>query len=311
MFSRSTARNPGARGFTFVEMLVAISLSAIFLGTAALSMYAVSQNAKHFSTMTTVPIGEPQKSNFYGISGDTIRTPACPNLGRIPLAHEMRDRFLGDVAMSEGVYCLARSEVNPVRPESLAWPYPAGSPDRPTLDTNEAFREFLATVEPSTAGIFVAARNLPPADAPNTSIFLIGASNLADTLSVQAVYEIDYVPSATPAGTYASVRRYKSNTLTHYYDVFYQEGPEAALLPTFVAFESETRNFLDEGDAIDRFKVAPRGPFYLLWWPDPTMNPFTTPSVSGSSDPTEPLSAYGHLAGKTAFTLAVPVFPTL
>ena len=299
------------RGFTFVEMLVAISLSAIFLGTGALAMYAVSQNAKHFSTVVTVTIGESLKSNFYGISGDTIRTPACPNLGRIPLAQEMRDRFLEDVAMSEGIYCLARSEANPIWPDTLAWPYPAGSPDRPTLDTNEAFRKFLASAEPSTAGVFLPARNLPPKSAPNTSIFLLGPSNLADALSIQAIYEIDYVPSTLPEGTYASVRRYKSNSLTHYYDVFYQSGTEGNLLPSFVAFESENRKFLAEGDAVDRFKLAPRGPFFLIWWPDPTVNPFTTPSLSLSAGPTEPLAAYGHLAGKTAFAMAVPMFPTL
>lgn len=300
-----------ARGFTFVEMLAAISISALFLGTSALAMYAITQNGKHFSSNLTIPLGEATKTALYGVGGESIRTPSCPNPGRLPFVLEMRDQFLEDVAMSEGVYCLARSTPGTLRSDSLSWPYEITSADRPSLDTPEAFRLFLTEVDPTAAAVFSSVRNAPPTSAPNTSIFLVGSTDQSDQLGILAVYEIDYLPIAKPTGVFATVRRFKADTLTHYYDVFYPEGPSDPLLPTFITFESESRQFVTEGNSIDRFKIAPRSPFYLIWFPDPTLNPFQIPSTPSPTDPSDPRSSYGHLVGKTSFLVVAPMFPNL
>lgn len=307
------AENPAHRsgGFTFVEMLVAMSLSALFLGTAALTFNAITQNSKHFSMVHELNLGTTVCQNFYGISGATVRAPGAPNLGRIGFAQELRDQLLEDMARSESVYCLARSGLNSLRPEWLDWPYGDPAVTAPPLDSPEAFRQYLASVEPTTASVFTAYRNVPPASAPNTTIFLIAPTDQVDFLKVQAVYEIDFQTLTSPAGIYASVRRYKNGALTHYYDVFYDEGPENFLSPSVVAFESRTRLALNEGADIDRFKVSPTSPFYFLWLPDPTINPLTTETVTAPTSTADPLEAYGHLAGKTGFSVVFPMFPSL
>jgi prepilin-type N-terminal cleavage/methylation domain-containing protein len=298
-------------GFTFVEMLVAISLSALFIGTAATVLSAITQNSKHFSTVHNLAIGTSANQNFYGLTTSAVRVPGAPNYGRLGFVHEMRDQFYEDVSRSEGVYCLARTGLNSIRPEWLAWPHSAPTAGKPVLDTPEAFRQFLATAEPTSAGIFTAYRNVPPASAPNTSIFLTAPTDQADYIKVQAVYEIDYLASTSPAGVYASVRRYKNGAMTHYYDVFFENSASTVLLPTFVAFESRARLASNEGAAIDRFKTGRSGPFYLIWLPDPSINPATTTAVTAPTSTSDPRQAYGHLAGKTGFMLTAPMFPSL
>ncbi len=140
---------------------------------------------------------------------------------------------------------------------------------------------------------------------------MLAPTDQADYLKVQAVYEIDFLTLTSPAGVYASVRRYKNGALTHYYDIFYDEGPETFLTPSVVAFESRTRLMKNEGAAIDRFKRGPTGPFYLIWLPDPTINPMTTGTVTVPTDTANVLEAYGHLAGKTGFMVVCPMFPSL
>ncbi|MCB1229601.1 MAG: prepilin-type N-terminal cleavage/methylation domain-containing protein [Verrucomicrobiae bacterium] len=307
----ATRHASSASGFTFVEMLVAMSLSAMFIGTAALALSAITQNGKQFSTIYEISLGTTVCDNFYGINSSTVRTPASPNLGRLAFVHEMRDQFLDDLSRSESVFCLARSGLNSLRPEWLDWPYADPAVTNPTLDSPEAFRQYLANVEPTTASVFTSYRNVPPSTAPNTTIFLIAPTDQPDYLKVQAVYEIDFQTLTDPAGTYASVRRYKNGALTHYYDIFYDDGPEDFLIPSVVAFESRSRLAKNEGAAIDRFKQGPSGPFYLIWWPDPSINPLKTPTASKPTATSDPLEAYGHLAGKTGFTLVAPMFPSL
>ena len=309
--SRFLPRHQVSGGFTFVEMLVAMSLSAMFIGTAAMVLAAITQNAKNFSTVHSIELGTATCENFYSLSKSSVNTSAAPNLGRLGLVHEMRDQFYDDVSLSEGVYCLARAGLNTVRPEWLEWPYSDPAASKPVLDTPEAFRNFLATAEPTSAAIFTAYRNVPPATAPNTTIFLTGPTDQADYLKVVAVYEIDFVTSTSPAGIYASVRRYKNGTLTHYYDIFYDDKGEAPLIPSMAAFESRSRLAKTEGDAIDRYKLGRSGPFYLIWLPDPSINPLGTPTVAIPTDTTDPRQDYAQHAGKTGFMLTVPMFPSL
>lgn len=302
---------PTRRGFTFVEMLVAMSLSAMFIGTAAMALSAITQNSRHFSSIHDLTIGTANNTNFYNLSSSKVQVSGAPNYGRLAFVNEMRDQFYEDVSRSEGVYCLARAGLNTIRPEWLAWPYSDPAASKPVLDSPEAFRQYLATAEPTSASIFAACRNVPATSTPNTTIFLIAPTNQADYLKVQAVYEIDYVSITSPAGIYASVRRYKNGAMTHYYDIFYEEGPESAMLPTFVTFESRARLARTEGDAIDRFKKGRSSPFYLIWLPDPSINPMRVETAALPAAATDPRQAYGQLAGKTGFLLTAPLFPSL
>jgi hypothetical protein len=292
-------------------MLVAMSLSAMFIGTASLVLAAVTQNQKHYASTYDLNIGAGNNGNFYNLSSGSVQVPGAPNFGRLAFVHEMRDQFYEDVSRSESVYCLARAGLNSLRPEWIPYAFTDPAVTKPVLDTPEAFRQFLATAEPSTATTFTAYRNVPPANAPNTTIFLIGPTDQAAYLKVQAVYEIDYVTTTGPAGIYASVRRYKNGALTHYYDVFYENGPNSFLSPTVVAFESRSRLGVTEGAAIDRFKKGRSGPFYLIWLPDPAINPMKAATVALPASADDPRQAYGGLAGKTGFLLTAPMFPSL
>lgn len=295
-------------------MLVAISLSAVFMGAAALVLASITANSKRLATVVTVEIGNAVKQAFYSQGGGTVGAYAAPNFGRAALAQEFRDLLRDDAASASFVHCLPRTLPNTVRPEFLR--YPAGEPASteapPRIDTPESFRQFLAQAEPSSGGIYDRAiRNVPAPDRPNTSLFVVSPSEEPGYLRVQAVYEIDFVPTSKPAGTYASVRRYRNGALTHYYDVFYKGESTTLPTPSFVAFERTARRAVIEGTAIDRFKIAEWSPFYLLWLPDPAIDPSASPPPEATAPASSPLSAYGHLGSLSSLGLVLPMFPEL
>jgi len=302
------------KGWTFVEMLVAISLSAVFLGAASLVLASISVNSKRLSSIVTVTIGNSNKQAYYGQSGDTVSTYSAPNYGKASFAMEITDLIREDAASASFLHCLHRALPNTVRPEFLR--YPAGDSGStllpPRLDTPEDFRTFLAQAEPTSAGIYdLAVRNVPTPDRPNTTLFIVGPAEDPGFLRVKAVYEIDYLSAASPAGTYATVRRYRNGTLTHYYDIFYEAGPGSLAVPSFVAFENTSRRAVIEGSAIDRFKIASHAPFYLLWLPDPSTNPHKTPTTPSTAPATAPLSAYEQIGTRSSLCIALPMFPGL
>jgi prepilin-type N-terminal cleavage/methylation domain-containing protein len=299
-------------GFTFVEMLVAVAISAVCIGTGALAIMSIGTNAKRTTSIIDIDIGESTNQNFYGNTGGNIRTYQAPNFGKIMFAQEIRDKLVEDSSRSSAVYCLPRSSSvpNTIRPETLS--YPGGTVERPNLDTPEAFRVFLATVEPTSTGIFTSAiRNLPGANFPCTTIFLLGPSNLADKIQVNAIYEIDFVTPSNLTGIYASVRRYVGTALTHYYDVFYPPGNGDGFYPQFVAFEHMSRQLANEAADIKRFQIAPTAPFYLVWLPDPSLNPYKKSPWTNSDPTTMARSTYEHMAEKTSLSLVLPMFPSL
>lgn len=301
-------------GWTFVEMLVAISLSAIFLGAASLVFASISVNSRRLTTVVTVNVGSANRQNLYGQAGDTLGTYSAPNFGRAASAADFRDLFRGDAAAASFLHCLPRSVRNTIRPEFLT--FPAGSPNAttrpPRLDTPEAFRQFLAQALPASAAIYdTPIRNYPPANRPNTTVFMVGPSQDAGFLRVRAVYEIDYLATTSPAGTYATVRRYRNGSLTHYYDVFFEAGSGSLPVPSFVAFENTSRLAVVEGSEIDPFKIASREPFYLLWLPDPSLNPLRMPAASASAPFSSPTSASEHPGSRSNLCLALPMFPGL
>ena len=304
----------GWGGWTFVEMLVAVSLSAVFMGAAALVFGSITANSKRLTTVLDVNIGVPANQNFYGQSGDTVSVYSAPSYGKAAYAQEFRDLIREDTEYASGVYCLPRVLANTIRPEFLR--YFAGDPGStlppPRLDTPEAFRAFLASVEPTSAAIYdTAIRNVPNAARPNTSLYILSPETDPGYIRVRAVYEIDFLTPTNMAGTYASVRRYKNNTLTHYYDIFYEAGPGTPLYPSFIAFERSARSAVSEGTAIDRFKVAGDNPFYFLWLPDPAINPNKVATGAAVAPASSPLAAYEFMGAKSSFHLVLPMFPGL
>lgn len=295
-------------------MLVAISLSAIFVGAASIVLASISTNSKRLAQVVDVNIGSSTKNNFYDQGGSNVQTYAAPNYGRGSYVQLIRDIMLEDAAHSSAVFVLPRNLQNTIRPEFL--PFPAGAEDAtvapPRLDSPEAFRAFLAASEPTSAAIYdTAIRNVPADDRPNTTIYMLAPETNPEYIRVRAIYEIDLVPTNSPVGVYASVRRYRNDSLTHYYDVFYESGSGDPFHPVFAAFERTARKAVTEGTAIDRFKVADGAPFTLVWLPDPTINPYTEPKVTVTDPAASPRQAYQKMTGKTSFVVALPTFPSL
>ncbi len=298
-------------GFTFVEMLVSISLSAVFLGAANLVYSSISANSKRLTEVVTVEIGQAANTGFYNQTDTSIRVYQAPSFGRSALAQNFRDLLLEDTAAAAGVYCLPRLVANTIRPEFLTIPASSLSPARPLLDTPEAFRQFLATAAPASTAIYDSAiRNTPAGNRPNASIFLLAPETSPGAIRVLAVYEIDFVTPTGLTGSYATVRRYQNGALTHFYDVYYPPGPEPGFTPLFVAFERSSRAAVNEGTAIDRFKLAPGSPFYFVALPDPAVNPFRSPSTAAPAS-TTPAAAYAALGSKTSLLVVLPQFPNL
>lgn len=319
-------------GFTAAEMLVATMIAAVVIGGAAMAYATFTRGQRQLTQIATVRLPNANiQNNFYGVNSVSITTYVAPNFGSVARAESMREKFVADVEQAVAVYCLYRTtNLNTVRPATIASP-PYGT----VLDTPEAFRTYLATAITASASIFLSYRNVPLSPTitsalPNVSIFVLGYSANATTIPVLAVYDIDFAQATNPngtgtvVGTYASVRRYVSGTLTGYYDVIYPivaTGETENWNPSVVAFERRSRMALVEGTALtsgpDRFKVAAEQPFYFIFWPDPSRETLALPRgalVSTVMNPTyastDPRRAYNHMAGRTAYMFTVPLFPS-
>ena len=302
-----TKHHKAKAGWTFVEMLVAVALSSVCLGAGALALQSISSNAKRTTSIVEIDIGTSNNQNFYGNASSTLRTYMAPNFGKLMFAQEMREKMAEDALRSTAVFCLPRSLANSIRPTVLT------ITGRPNLDSPDRFREFLATVEPTSAAIFGTDefRSVPATNRPNMSIFMLGQSNNLNEINVNAIYEIDFVTPSNRPGTYASVRRYVGTGLTHYYDIFYQDGNGDPFFPQFVAFEHQSLQSSETNAIQQAFQIAPNSPFYLVWLPDPSINPYKKPAVTPSDPAVYPLSAYETMAGKTSFCIVLPMFPSL
>jgi hypothetical protein len=92
---------------------------------------------------------------------------------------------------------------------------------------------------------------------------------------------------------------------------FYDSGGGDPFYPVFVSFEREARKVVNEGTAIDRFKIAKGNPFSFVWLPDPAINPYDVPAVTVTDPASSPRQAYQKMTGKTTFMVALPMFPNL
>ena len=297
---RATARR-GA--FSLIELLVAAALAACVATTAVMIYQNLAASGGTRSVYGTVTVGAPL-ANFYGGSATTIDAYFAPNYGRAAQAEIVRDQFITDLQKASAVFCLGRNGVNTLRPT--------------TITVSSTFRgdslgmpdDFRALIDPG-GNTFLAYRGA--SYATNASIFILEPSQDASSLSVLAIYDIDLTAASSPAGTYASVKRYVGSTLTDYYDVFYPASAGTrAFNPLVVCFERSARQSLVEGDSIDRLKQAAQRPFYFVWWPDPsahTLEAFASPE--GSLTSADPRASYPNMGGRTAFFMVVPMFPAL
>ena len=298
-------------------MLVATMVAALVTGMAAVVCYAVTSAQHQYEQVATVTLPTGALSNFYVTSGTTVSTYMAPNFSCVAQAENMRARFNADVAQAIAVFPLARASgsYNTVRPFDLTAPA-AGT----LLDTPDAFRLYLLS-HYTEASLFTSYRNYPSTQNSFT-IYILGYSADQYTIPVTAIYDLDIVTASTNGvamGNYVSMRRYVGATMTNYYDcVFPYSGDGTdSWYPPIVSFERQSRKAIAEGaNTIDKYKVAEEKPFFLMFWPDPARNSLrlptgnTTSSLNPGFAASDPRQAYNHMAGRTAFMFAVPMFPS-
>jgi type II secretory pathway pseudopilin PulG len=295
-------------GFTFVELLVAVTLGAAVLSAAVLAFQTIGQSRSRIASYGAVGIGASAYSDFYSGSSNSVRTWFAPNYGRIANAVVLREMFLEDVQRATAVYCLPRAGRSTIRPISFALTgaYAVTNFDTRRLDTPEAFRQFLADTVPGANAIFTedayAAEGAVRGE--NLSIFVILPSDDPALLTVFSIYEVDFVRSTSPAGTYATVRRYQGATPTiptHSYDIFYPDMADGTAVNATDFYVAASFERAGRPGTTSPLLSADRDPFYFLWWPDPAA---TRLPEAG----TEYLDV---MAGQTSFFMVVPMFPSL
>lgn len=322
-------------GFTIVELLVAGAMSAAFFTAAALTFKAFAYNRDHYHALVPVTVNptgdlDGMMGNFYwNLDGQTsINAYGAPAYGRAAAAHTLYDRFWEDVEKSSAVFCLSRNgKLNTIREDSVTFPAGAVASE---IDTNTAFLfDVLIPSYSSAADIYTDYRNVSPVPSGSDplhqggTIFVLQPYNVADQLGIRATYELDLLRVSNPSGVYASVRRYVMNPdnsnrdLSDFYDVFYEDAKVSDFGPFFVAFEKSGRLVYPEtstdshGVAIDSYKVAPRAPFFMMFWPDPAfMLGKDGHDLDGTALSTGDVrTSYFKLGAKTGLMGVVPFFP--
>ncbi|MFZ4681062.1 MAG: type II secretion system protein [Terrimicrobiaceae bacterium] len=296
-----------SRGFTFVELLMALAIAAGVIATAVVAYQAATQVSSRSRSYGTVRLSDGVLFDFYGLSGFYVDTYFAPSYGRVAQAEILRDAFYEDLSHASAVYCLGRTLQTETAQRPSVIPINFNY-DARRLDTPETFRLFLEESVPATAGYFSAYRGASAS--PNLSIYILMPSDSSSELWVRAIYEVDFVPAASPDGTYASVRRYQGTACTDYYDIFFPASTgSVAFAPLVAHFERSARLATPEGGS-DLLKVAANRPFYFVWWPDPAAPELQARSVE-AFPADDPRSAYAAMAGRTSFFLTVPMFPPL
>lgn len=318
-------------GFTSLELLLVLFLSAVVLGAIVVSYGTLVRSQPNVSSLISVPLGTARMTNFYGASGTNRQVPVAPHFGMLALAEELREQFLQDTISSTAVFCLPRDGHNTWRPSLIPW----DNLTHEELDTPQKFRAHIVEQAGIPATLFRDYRNpLGTTDtvpSPNCSIFILGFSKTAGVLAVSAIYDVDvirFTGTSQPQGFHASVKRYApapgaadgdALVFSSGYEVFFPPSNPMARVasdwsndnfaPLFVSFERSSRLAVREGPAIDRFKVAAERPFYFIWWPDPAVRHLGT--QTNTAAPSAPQHAYNHMAGRTSFMFTVPLFPAL
>jgi len=300
--SRSSLPKPSARaGFTFVELMVALVIGAGVIMVAVMAYGAISSNGPS-RRMDNIDLGT-NSMPLYGTNFTNLGVSEAPSYAAAAMAESMRERLLGDIASASAVCCLARNQPNSTRPTNLLLPT---NFDVRGMVTPDNFRTNLIDTNQSISASYTGA-----ATNANLSIYILGYSGNSTNVLVKAIYETDFVNlTNSPAGVYASVRRWVGFTMTDYYHVFYPTPPASSSQRTKI---SPLAVFFDQPSNTNNspFNQASNRPFYFVWWPDPARKYLASTYASESGSLTNTRAAYRDMAGATSFFFVIPVFPPL
>jgi len=333
MKTTSPFRSLGS-GYTSVELLLVLALSAVVLGGLVVSYGTLVRNQPQPVSVVRLPLSNTRLTNFYASTSSTYKdTPVAPSYGSLARAEMLREQFYHDILSATAVFCLPRNVDNTWKPAYIS--YNPETDDE--LDTPQKFRQHIMRVAGVSPSLYLDYRNpgvTTGALPTNLSIFILSYSGLATRLRVQAIYDIDVIrftdDKTKTFGFHASVKRYTdpfppvqgtsynlvpsgsysvffppANPLTNKAADFAKDG----FTPLFVTFERYTRLADRETTAIDRFKLAAERPFYFIWWPDPAARHLGEQTNTAPAN--TPQQAYNHMAGRTSFMFTVPMFPAL
>ncbi|MFZ4777213.1 MAG: PulJ/GspJ family protein [Terrimicrobiaceae bacterium] len=304
--NRQTRRQPQQENaFTFVEIVVALGIGAMVLAVAVIAYSSITRFGIS-RRQVNVDIGITPAYSFYGATDPLIAVSEAPSFAAEAMANVLRERFRGDLLSATAVVCLARNKPNSLRPTNLIIPT---NLDARALVTPENFRTNLIDTNNLVYTNFSTNSYGNGATfATNLSIYVLYSVANATNISVDAIYECDWVAvTNAPVGAYASVRRYVGTNMTDYYHVFYPDSSHDAFDRPSSAFF--TRSNVASGDA--HYRRAENRPFYFVWWPDPLNR------TTGSQYPTEgsiPATARGDYmlqSGATSYFFTFPAFPPL
>lgn len=301
--SNRLSKPDGRAGFTFVELVVAISIAAGVLMVAILAYGTISKNGPS-RRQANVRLSVTNAINFYNNSNSVIAVSEAPSLASAAMAESMRERLVRDISAASAVCCLARNKPNipGLRPTNLAL---STNFDIRRMVTPENFRTNLIDRSGQVYESYSGATT-----ATNLSIYILGYSGYSTNVLVKAIYETDLVSvTNNPPGVYASVRRYAGTTLTDYYHVFYPGQPNN-FSPLAVFFEKESLG-TSGNNAVDRYRMAENRPFYLVWWPDPSRQNLASDYQPESLTSDNPRFVYSGMAGASSFFFVIPAFPPL
>ncbi len=327
-----------SHGFSLVEMLIVSGICAMVFTGAAFAYQSVTKNQRRISELRPVTIASAAVSNnsFDGVT--KLDTWAAPNVGRSALANEGRALFLADVESSVAVFMLPREgNINAAR--RLDYELWNGNPshvnfvDTGTLDTPNAFRQFMLERNYTSANVFTPYANIPT-QLGNSNLPLVNGSiycfrrvpvtdykDSATRLSALSIWEIDYIQyqdtDETPAQPYVftSVRRFAPRSadnvglITFSYDFVIKNKLLANVGVPFVHFGRAAST----GVVTPTMNLAINQPFYMVWWPDPSIanpkppvgaiNPSLAGNVAGAVN-------YASKNGTSTQVMIVPQFPT-
>lgn len=294
----------GTEGFTFVEIVVALAIGAAVIVAAVMAFGAV--NSQGLSRrQVTVDIGINNAFAFYGWTDAKAAVSEAPSFAATAMANSLRDQFLDDVSAATAVVCLARNKPNTFRPTNFAIP---ASLDARTLLTPENFRTNLIDTNGTIYTNFSTnSFGNGATTATNLSVYMLYAADNMTNVTVDAIYESDFVPCTNPNGTYATVRRYVGTNMTGYYHVFYPDVTNNVYTRPRAAFFSRSAG--SGGDS--RYRQAENRPFYFMWWPDPSTRDLASDYPTETNSPSGARADYMQQSGATSFFFTFPAFPPL
>jgi hypothetical protein len=299
--------NPKISGITFVEILVAAVVGVAVISAAVIGYGTITRLPGKLERID-VDLPGSTHDDLYGTEALYVSVGPAPNYWEGIKAREMKDLLDSDVSKASAVFCLGRNgQMSGVRPAIIEVP---DFTDFRVVATPGEFLDFLDEAAPGVAEAFDEDQN-GALQTTNVSLFVLreldDASQVDNTLEIQATWEVDLIPTTSPAGTFASVRRFDDGSAvpTHFFHVFYPDDDNSAnpFRPLAVFFGRADRP--SPGD----YDVAPNHPFTFLWWPDPLVS-FLSGRDTGSGDQM-PRQGYAGMAGRTSLFFVLPTFPSL